>query len=672
MLYRTRWPNIAALSIAVLLTVDIEPTALRWLLGFLALTMGINLITFPQTKRLEEPPRILGLVDILAPLPLAVFVPGLIFPALVMSIMTATFVRLQHGRNLTLVGIALTTLVAGAFVLIRDIPFGVVTVVVYAISAVRITAGLSLVMRDEIRVAELMRSLAATDPLTGLPNRISFTSAFRETLARARKMDGRLAVLTIDLNGFKEINDLFGHDAGDELLCEVAARLRTATDHHLVARQGGDEFSVLIADAGTTNPSSVAEHVHRALSSPFELDAAQVCCGASIGIAVFPDHGATTSELATRADQAMYSAKRAHRRTLTYSPEDGQAGNRSVRLVGDLGRALASGEIVVEYRPGQRLADRVEVGADAEIVWHHPADGPLAVRDLGGLLGLASFGGVLWRWGLDQACGEAAARNADGEAWTVGIRVLATSLESPRLVADVALALDHSGLPANRLCIHVPETLARARRCVDQPIPRGAPPARGEGRHRRFRQRPHLARRAQPHGRHLHPAGRLPGPYPDRSAMRAGRHLAHRPDHRPGTGSRCARSGLVVDGRTRPRGGHHLRRRRGDRPSDTRSGSGTGRCLTKRIRRGSGPGGIRDTGSVGRSERTGTGPGVARHVASGATVASMASIRSSAATASSSPRRPPLTKHSSRIVTDSSTNDRSRFFWPSGLIPPTT
>ncbi len=461
MLYRTRWPNIVAISVAVLLTVDTEAAALRMLLAFLGLTMVINIITYPQTKRLEDPPRILGLIDILAPIPLAVFVPGLIFPALVMSIMTATFVRLQHGRNLTLVGIAITTFVAGAFVLIRDVPFGLVTVIVYAISAVRITAGLSLVMRDEIRMAERMRSLAAADPLTGLPNRSSFAAAFDEALAHAARGDGRLGLLMIDLNGFKEVNDLFGHDVGDELLEEVADRLRAAVGDDLVARQGGDEFSVLVADTGRTHPSSVAEHIHRALSAPVELSAVQVHCAASIGIALFPDHGDSTTELTTRADLAMYAAKRAHRRTMTYCADDGHTTTRSLRLVDDLARALAAGQIAVEYRAVERLADHHAIGADAEIVWHHPEDGTLAIRDLGGLLGLASFGGVLWRWGLDQACREAAARNAGGTTWTVGIRVLATSLESPRLVADVAQALEDSGLAPNRLCVHVPETLAR-------------------------------------------------------------------------------------------------------------------------------------------------------------------------------------------------------------------
>ena len=460
LLYRTRWPNLLALTAAIMLTVDLSPEVQPWLYGYLGLVIVVNLITYPQTKRLETPPPLLGMLDILAPMALPVLVPQLIFPAMIMSIMTATFVRLVHGRNLTLLGIGITTVVAGGIVTLYSIPFGMVTVIVYAISAIRTSFALGIVMRDEVRVAAMMRTLAATDPLTGLPNRSSFAVAFGDALDHAQKMDGRLAILTIDLNGFKEINDLFGHDAGDELLQEVAERLHSAAGDHLVARQGGDEFSVLIDDAGRTNPSSVAEHIHRALSAPVELSAVQVPCAASIGIALFPDHGATTTELATRADLAMYAAKRAHRRTLTYCDDDGQSTNQSIRLVGDLGGALASGQIAIEYRPIERLADQVAVGADAEIVWRHPDDGTLLVRDLDGLLGLASFGGVLWRWGLDQACRDAVARTSDDAAWTVGIRVLATSLESPRLIADVTLALEHSGLPPNRLCIHVPEALA--------------------------------------------------------------------------------------------------------------------------------------------------------------------------------------------------------------------
>ncbi len=473
LLYRTRWPNLLAITAAILLTVDLGEARL-WMYGYLGLVILVNLITYPQMRRLEQPPTLLGLVDILAPMALPVFVPALLFPALVLSMMTAAFARLVHSRNLTLLGIALTTLAAAGLVSLRSIPIGAVMVTVYAISAYRTTIGLGIVMSDEVRVAAVMRSLAATDPLTGMPNRSSFAETFSAALDEARHTQTRLAVLTIDLNGFKEINDIFGHDAGDQFLQEVAGRIEESASGAFVARQGGDEFSVLIEDATSGSPHHVAEAIHHALDRPIELEHIRLRCDASIGIAYFPDHGSTTSELTTSADLAMYEAKRGHRRTLTYRAETGRITHQSTRLVGELEAALESGEITVEYDPVRRLTDGQVLGADARVVWDHPSDGRLLTRDLRALLGLTHFRQLLWRWTLAAVCAEAARWNdGAGSPWIVGSDILAANLEDRRNPDEIGAALEDSGLEPNLLSIQIPELLVqqderRSRRFVDE------------------------------------------------------------------------------------------------------------------------------------------------------------------------------------------------------------
>lgn len=180
-----------------------------------------------------------------------------------------------------------------------------------------LTAGFNnLLAKLQEREAALAR-LAHHDPLTGLPNRTAFLERLEQAVALARRHHSQLALLFIDLDRFKPVNDSLGHDAGDQLLQEVALRLRSSVrQSDVVGRIGGDEFLVLLSDVDSRESvTRVAQKCIEAMAAPFRLGDSSVHIGASVGIALFPDHGASSTELITRADAAMYDAKNEGRNT---------------------------------------------------------------------------------------------------------------------------------------------------------------------------------------------------------------------------------------------------------------------------------------------------------------------------------------------------------------------
>jgi diguanylate cyclase (GGDEF)-like protein len=166
---------------------------------------------------------------------------------------------------------------------------------------------------DLLELQRQMRELAHTDPLTGLANRREFDLRLDQEIAASRE-DGPFAIALLDLNGFKPVNDQHGHAVGDLLLCEIAERLRRACgDHAVVARQGGDEFAILVPAGSPLLATSLADHVLSALAAPYRIDGRRIQVGASIGTAIWPDHGTTARQLLEVADSALYAAKAADR-----------------------------------------------------------------------------------------------------------------------------------------------------------------------------------------------------------------------------------------------------------------------------------------------------------------------------------------------------------------------
>jgi diguanylate cyclase (GGDEF)-like protein len=309
-----------------------------------------------------------------------------------------------------------------------------------------------------VRVEAQISYMAHHDALTDLPNRVLFKKKLEEALTRGHR-DSRLAVLYLDLDQFKAVNDTLGHPTGDALLQAVAERLRGCIrDADTVARFGGDEFAIV--QVGTGQPyhtTELAQRIIEKLSAPYDLDGHHVVIGASVGIALAPHDGIDPDHLLKAADMALYRAKADRRGTFRYFEPDMDAKMQARRVLElDLRKALLNDEFEVHYQPLINIAeDRVSC-FEALLRWNHPLRGQLLPDDFISLaeeIGLIRQIGV---WVLRQAA-------MDATEWPDDVS-LAVNLSSAQfkdlgLVQDVVAALEASGLPATRLELEITETM---------------------------------------------------------------------------------------------------------------------------------------------------------------------------------------------------------------------
>ncbi|MFJ8581509.1 putative bifunctional diguanylate cyclase/phosphodiesterase [Micromonospora sp. NPDC093277] len=309
------------------------------------------------------------------------------------------------------------------------------------------------------RIAEEHAYAATHDALTGLSNRRHLLDEGTEQLT-ARHADGVTALVLIDLNHFKEVNDTLGHGAGDRVLTQVAQRLRAAArPGDLVARLGGDEFAVLLR--GLPAPAVAAHRADTllaALCEPLELDGMRISVEASGGIAVAPASGGMP-ELLRRADVAMYQAKRSGRRISTYAPTRDTADLGRLTLGGELPRAVADHEFNVNFQPIVDLASGEVIGAEALARWHHPVHGvidPLRFLEAVERSGLLpAFADAI----LDQALIAAGTWRDAGFDLPVSVNVSPRSLLDARFPGAVLARLRAHDLPPDRLVLELTETL---------------------------------------------------------------------------------------------------------------------------------------------------------------------------------------------------------------------
>src|SRR3954470_4827855 len=299
---------------------------------------------------------------------------------------------------------------------------------------------------------------AAHDPLTGLPNRSAFLDRVEEALER-RHADplakGRVAVLFVDVDDFKLVNDSLGHGAGDRLLEAVALRLTAALrPQDVVARFGGDEFTVLVSDVADGGDAlRVAGRLAAALRPSIELDGEARFVTASVGVAIAAgDHGGGATKLLEDADAAMYHAKEAGKaRCETFDDSLRDAARRRLALEGGLREALARDELSLVYQPQVRIADGAVTGVEALLRWEHGELGPISPAEF---IPLAERLGVIaeiGEWVLHRACAEAMRwPRTDIE---VAVNVSARQLSSGGFADVVRTALDASGLAPHRLCL---------------------------------------------------------------------------------------------------------------------------------------------------------------------------------------------------------------------------
>ncbi len=328
----------------------------------------------------------------------------------------------------------------------------------------------ALTFREVSTLAETRRE-ARTDDLTGLANRRAFQLGLAGALAG--RAGGPVAVLLIDLDRFKEVNDAMGHHTGDALLRLVGGRLAGCVrEGDLLARLGGDEFAIVLTDgADQARAEAVARRVCAALTAPFELPEISLHVGASTGIALCPDHSTDASALLQQADVAMYEAKAAGGGHQVYC--SGTDAHSKVRLqtIEDLRVAIARGELVLHYQPKIDLRLGVATGVEALVRWQHPERGLLAPDTF---LPLAEQTGLmrpLTAFVLDQAMAQVRRWRDQGRDLTVAINVSASNLMDAGLPDQVADLLERHGLPVEAIELEVTESVmmsdpARAQQVV--------------------------------------------------------------------------------------------------------------------------------------------------------------------------------------------------------------
>jgi diguanylate cyclase (GGDEF)-like protein len=297
--------------------------------------------------------------------------------------------------------------------------------------------------------------VAWLDALTGLSNRRHFNDVLRDLVDHA-EADSRHTVLMIDLDGFKSINDTLGHSIGDALLCLVAQRLRRVTrDEDLLVRLGGDEFVILLPNTERAEP--LAARVVDILSRPFLVEGNIVTIGASLGIARFPEHGASGDDLMRYAELALYEAKRAGRRTWrVFEPAMAAEALARRDLETGLRKALAMGELSLAYQPQLNIRTQTLTGFEALLRWNHPVLGnvpPVVFIPVAEEIGCIV---ALGEWVLRTACQEAARWPAP---LSVAVNVSPRQLQDEgRLFKAVEAALESSGLAAERLELEITES----------------------------------------------------------------------------------------------------------------------------------------------------------------------------------------------------------------------
>jgi diguanylate cyclase (GGDEF)-like protein/PAS domain S-box-containing protein len=330
----------------------------------------------------------------------------------------------------------------------------------------RAVRGLALNFRDisERKVLEeKLRQLAFHDPLTLLANRNLFRDRVQHALSRAQRGGRRAAVMFLDIDNFKNINDSLGHDAGDRLLQTVAQRIvQTSRSSDTVARLGGDEFGVLLEGIGTpAEVQRVADALIESLGAPFSLDGREVRVTASIGVA-FSATDTTAKALLSNADLAMYHAKAAGKnRHVAFQPQMQTLLHERLRLEADIGRAFANEEFFLEYQPIVDLGTRILLGVEALVRWRHPEAGVLMPASFIHVLEERGQIAALGRWVLNRACRDVCAWRgsiAGAAGLRLAVNISARHLQHGELVQDVLEALQSSRFESGNLVIELTES----------------------------------------------------------------------------------------------------------------------------------------------------------------------------------------------------------------------
>ena len=312
------------------------------------------------------------------------------------------------------------------------------------------------ILRTEL---EEKRHRALHDVLTGLPNRLYFEEHVEEVIAGRR--GDRAAVMLMDLNRFKEVNDTLGHGVGDALLRAIAGRLGHASrSGDVVARLGGDEFGILVTDiADEAEAIAVARRLMQQFEAPFVIDGRSLTVGASIGIAMYPDDGTSTAVLVQRSDVAMYVAKANGQRWDRYDAAFDRNSPQRLILGGDLAHAIEFDELTVHFQPKVSVTDQSLVGAEALVRWRHPERGLVGPDEFIDLAEERNLSGPLARFVLGRALAECARWHDEGIHIGVAVNCSVSNLLDPSFAEDVEVMLAMAAVPPASLTLEVTESM---------------------------------------------------------------------------------------------------------------------------------------------------------------------------------------------------------------------
>jgi len=308
-----------------------------------------------------------------------------------------------------------------------------------------------------------LRYVASHDSLTALPNRTLFEESLNKALARAKRHNTRLAVLFIDLDRFKNINDTLGHHVGDEMLCAVARRLvKSLREGDLVARLGGDEFIVLLENLPVAElAGKVGQKLLESIGKPFLIEQQELNITASIGISWFPGDAIDTTSLLKNADIAMYRAKEPGGNAVEfYSEQTNRHSLERLALEMNLRQALQRGELALHYQPKLELLTNRVVGVEALVRWTHPELGPIAPSAFIPLAEETGLIGAIGDWVLRQACMQNKRwRDAGLPPMRVAVNLSGRQFANDALHADILRILEETGLPSDGLEIELTESV---------------------------------------------------------------------------------------------------------------------------------------------------------------------------------------------------------------------
>ncbi len=326
------------------------------------------------------------------------------------------------------------------------------------------TLGFMLEITARKEAEEALIHLALHDALTGLPNRVLLTDRLRHGVRMAQRVSTRLALLLVDLDHFKDVNDALGHQAGDALLQQVGRRMKEALrSSDTVARLGGDEFAMVLPGVIDRAGAIVAAgKIIAALAPPFVVNAMPLFVTPSIGIVLYPDHGMDAETLIQHADVAMYVAKRGGGGYTVYASSQDVHSPGRLALVSALRPAIDNNELLLYYQPKMDLRTGRVCGLEALVRWQHPELGIIPASQFIPLAEQAGLIKTITLWSLDQALQQSRAWQADGLALNVAINLSARHLQDPQLAPLISRMLNNHGVAAPMLTIELTESVVMA------------------------------------------------------------------------------------------------------------------------------------------------------------------------------------------------------------------